>query len=123
MSRETADRAAEADQLSALVTNHAVALAGATLGTIVVSLRDIKGVDGRRCAFLGTNYQVKGVSGGVTRELKLLGTLTVWIDKGLILAMTQSGRMTTTGADPASGHPNGEAVITAELKATPLEKK
>jgi hypothetical protein len=94
-----------------------------TEGTITVSLRDIKVVDGRKCAFLGTNYHVKGVAGGITRELKLLGTMTVWIDRGYILAMSQSGRMTTSGADEKSGHPNGEGVITGELKTTFPEKK
>ncbi|HKS16988.1 MAG TPA: hypothetical protein VJU16_06730 [Planctomycetota bacterium] len=94
-----------------------------TEGRIVVSLRDVKEIDGRRCALLVTNYEVKGSSGGMTRELNLKGTLTVWLDRGYVLAMSQSGRMRTAGADPKSGQPNGEAVITGELKATLLEKK
>jgi len=94
-----------------------------TDGRIVVTLRDVKDVDGRRCALLTTNYDVSGKSAdGVTRELRLLGTLTVWIDRGYILAMTQSGRMKTSGADPKSAQPNGEAAVTGELKASVLDK-
>jgi hypothetical protein len=93
-----------------------------TEGRIVVSLRDVKEIDGRRCALLVTNYEVKGTSGVMSRELSLKGTLTVWLDRGYILAMSQSGRMKTSGADPKSGQPNGEAAITGELKATLLDK-
>jgi hypothetical protein len=94
-----------------------------TEGSIVVSLRDVKAVDGRKCAYLATHYNVKGVAGGITRELTLKGTLTVWIDRGYILAMSQSGRMTTTDAKPESGHPNGQAAITGEMKTTLVEIK
>ena len=93
-----------------------------TEGRIVVSLRDVKEIDGRRCALLMTKYDVKSAAGGAKRELSLSGTLTVWIDRGYILAMNQSGTMKTDGADPKTGQPNGEAAITGELKATPLEK-
>lgn len=94
-----------------------------TEGRIIVSLRDVREVEGRRCAFLGTNYQVSTKTpDGVSRELHLLGTLTVWIDRGYVLAMSQSGRMTTTGADPKTAQPNGEAAITGELKAVLVEK-
>lgn len=92
-------------------------------GRIVVSLRDVKEIDGRRCALLGTNYDVsrKGAD-GTTFELRLMGTLTVWIDRGYVLAMTQSGGMKVSGADPKTGQPNGETAITGELKATILGK-
>ena len=94
-----------------------------TEGTIVVTLRDVKEVDGRKCALIGTTYVVSSKDGdGVIRELRLQGTLTVWLDRGYILAMAQSGRMTTTGGDPKKNVPNGEAAITGELKAVPLEK-
>ncbi len=94
-----------------------------TKGQIVVTLRDIKEIDGRRCALLVTNYDVSGqAADGVTRELRLQGTLTVWIDRGYILAMSQSGRLKTSGADPKTSQPNGEAAVTGELKAAPVEK-
>jgi hypothetical protein len=93
-------------------------------GRIDIALREIKVVDGRRCAILVTKYEVNGLApDGVKRELSLTGTLTVWIDRGYILAMSQSGRMTTTGADPKTAQPNGVAAVTGELKATLLEKK
>lgn len=95
-----------------------------TKGQIVVNLREIKEVEGRRCALLITNYDVSGqAAGGVTRELRLQGTLTVWIDRGYILAMSQSGRLKTSGADPKTAEPNGEAAVSGELKAAPVEKK
>jgi hypothetical protein len=93
-----------------------------TEGRIVVVLRDVREFEGRRCAFLGTNFDVSiGAPSGLKRELRLKGMLTVWIDRGYVLAMTQSGRMTTTGADPKTSEPNGEAAVTGELKATILE--
>jgi len=92
-------------------------------GSITISLRDIQDVGGRRCAYLRTIYDVSGKSpDGSSRALNLQGTLTVWIERGYVLAMSQSGRMTTTGADPKTQQPNGEAVVTGELKATILEK-
>ena len=95
-----------------------------TDGRIVVTLRDVKEVDGRKCALLGTNYDVSSKDkDGVTRELRLLGTLTVWLDRGYILEMAQSGRMITSGGDPKNHIPNGEAAVTGELKATVLEMK
>jgi hypothetical protein len=95
-----------------------------TDGRIVVTLRDVKEVGGRKCALLGTNYDVSSKDkDGVTRELRLLGTLTVWLDRGYILEMAQSGRMITSGGDPKNHIPNGEAVVTGELKATVLEMK
>lgn len=94
-----------------------------TEGRIVVSLRDVKDVNGRRCALLGTNYDVSSKDAdGAARELRLTGTLTVWLDRGYILEMAQSGRMKTSGGDPKKNVPNGEAAVTGELKAVPLEK-
>jgi hypothetical protein len=94
-----------------------------TDGRIVVSLRDVREFEGRRCAFLGTNFDVSlTTSSGVRRELRLKGVITVWIDRGYVLALNQSGRMTTTGADPKTSEANGEAALTGELKATLLEK-
>lgn len=95
-----------------------------TEGRIVVTLRDVKEIDGKKCALLATNYDVSGKSAdGVTRELRLLGTLTVWVDRGYVLAMTQTGRLKTSGADPKTNQPNGEAAVTGELKTVPVEKK
>ena len=92
-------------------------------GRITISLRDIQDVGGRRCAYLRTVYDVAGKSpDGTTRELNLQGTLTVWIERGYVLAMSQSGRMKTIGADPKTAQPNGEAAVTGELKATIVEK-
>ena len=94
-----------------------------TKGTIVVSLRDVREWEGRRCAFLGTVYNVEGTgTDGVERKLTLQGTMTVWLDRGYVLAMSQSGRLTTKGADPKTLQPNGEAVVTGELKTIVLEK-
>lgn len=94
-----------------------------TDGRIVVSLRDVSDAEGRRCAYLATNIDVSvTTAAGVKRELRMKGTLTVWIDRGYVLAMSQSGRMTTTGADPKTSEANGEAAVTGELKATLLEK-
>ena len=94
-----------------------------TDGRILVSLREVREIDGRKCAFLATKYDVNGkMPDGISRHLELSGTLTVWIERGYILAMTQSGRLKTSGADPKTQQPNGEAIITGELKATILEK-
>jgi hypothetical protein len=46
----------------------------------------------------------------------------VWIDRGYILEMSQAGRLKTSGADPKTAQPNGEAAVTGELKAAPVEK-
>lgn len=94
-----------------------------TEGRIVVTLRDVKEVGGRKCALLATSHDVKGKGAdGILRELRLTGTMTVWIDRGYVLAMSQSGRLKSSGADAASAQPNGEAAITGELTATILEK-
>src|SRR5688572_29473493 len=94
-----------------------------TDGRILVSLREIREYEGRKCAFLSTKYDVSGtMPDGVSRQLELTGTLIVWIERGYILVMTQSGRLKTSGADPKTQQPNGEAIITGELKATILEK-
>lgn len=94
-----------------------------TDGRILVTLREVRDVDGRKCALLATKYDVSGkMPDGVSRQLELSGTLTVWIERGYILAMTQSGRLKTTGADPKTQQPNGEAIIAGELKGTILEK-
>ena len=92
-------------------------------GRILVTLREVRDIDGRKCAVLATKYDVSGkMPDGVARQLELSGTLTVWIERGYILAMTQSGRLKITGADPKTQQPNGEAIITGELKGTILEK-
>jgi hypothetical protein len=94
-----------------------------TEGRIEIALREIKEIEGRRCAVLVTKYKVAGKApDGLQRTLELTGTLTVWIDRGYILAMSQSGRMTTSGADPKTGQPNGQAAVTGELKATLVGK-
>ena len=93
-----------------------------TDGKITAVLSDVKEIGGRKCAFIRTAYDVNGKSpDGTTRKLSLSGTLTVWIDRGYVLAMSQSGRLTMADADPKTSQPNGEAVITGELKATLLE--
>ncbi|HEU4339651.1 MAG TPA: hypothetical protein VFS19_06245 [Planctomycetota bacterium] len=94
-----------------------------TGGKITAVLSDVKDVGGRKCAFIRTSYDVNGKSpDGSTRKLNLSGTLTVWIDRGYVLSMSQSGRLTTADADPKTMQPNGEAAVTGELKATLLEK-
>ena len=94
-----------------------------TDGRITSVLADVKEVGGRKCAFIRTTYDVNGKSpDGATRKLTLTGTLTVWIDRGYVLSMSQSGRLKTADADPKTQQPNGEAAITGELKATLLEK-
>ena len=94
-----------------------------TDGKVTVTLRDVKAVNGRRCALLATTHDVSGKEpGGAARELRMTGTLTVWIDRGYVLEMAQTGRLKTTGADPKTGQPDGEAAVTGQLTATPVEK-
>jgi len=89
---------------------------------IVITLRAVKEIEGRRCALLGTKYDVQGKAPGVQMDLQLTGELTVWIDRGYVLAMSQEGLLKTKPIGDAKGVAEGQAAITGKLTATILEK-
>ncbi|HTF57239.1 MAG TPA: hypothetical protein VK661_08400 [Planctomycetota bacterium] len=90
-----------------------------TEGKITVRLREVKEVDGRKCAVLGTVWEVRGKNpDGFTRELRQTGTITVWIERGYVMGMDQKGVLKTTGAVAGSGMPTGESAITGSRQVT-----
>jgi len=93
-----------------------------TEGKIGVKLVTVKEIDGRRCAILATKYDVKGKAPGVEMELQIAGELTIWIERGYVMAMTQKGVLKTKPIGDAKGIAEGKASITGELTATILEK-
>jgi hypothetical protein len=94
-----------------------------TEGKITVRLREAKEIDGRKCAVLGTVWDVRGKNpDGFARELRQTGTLTVWIERGYVIAMDQKGVLKTSGAVVGSGLPTGESAITGNRQVTLVGK-
>jgi len=88
-------------------------------GKITARLREVKEIDGRKCAVLGTVWDVRGKNpDGFTRELRQTGTITVWIERGYVMAMDQKGVLKTSGAVVGSGLPTGESAITGTRQVT-----
>jgi hypothetical protein len=95
-----------------------------TEGKIDVTLRAVKEIGGRRCAILETKTEVRGKAGTDSAvDLKIAGEVTVWIDRGYVLAVVEKGVLKIKRIGEAKNVPEeGRADVTGEVTATVLEK-
>jgi hypothetical protein len=87
-------------------------------GKMTVKLAEVKDHEGRRCAFLDTQVELRGaLEHGMTLAAKMKGTVVVWIERGYTLKANLEGTVTMKGKTEEA-EVSGEGPMTVEAAAT-----
>lgn len=87
-------------------------------GKMSLKLAEVKDFQGRRCAFLATELELRGkIDEGIQMTAVLKGTVVVWIERGYTLQAKLEGTMSMKGKTPEA-EMSGQGPMTVDVAFT-----
>ncbi|HZE97468.1 MAG TPA: hypothetical protein VE981_10615 [Planctomycetota bacterium] len=88
-------------------------------GLMKLTLKEVKSIDGRKCAVLDATIKLKGKSDeGIEVMMDVSGPVIIWIDRGYTLGVKFQGTMGMKG-DTAEAKMDGKGPLTLDVSAVP----